>query len=207
MAGLDSFVSGGMLETLRSAAQDHPVVMLVAVDTKSYAIMMSHSSQESADVMELSVTVEQTAQLRSPMQSASPRRRASTENGWWDAWSEPVGDDGLSEDSGDMLRPRKGRSLASALCELWNAIVKPVLAHMGIQVSGSLEWKCCFWLTLVSESGGERTSTASLVPDWALCIASPPRSGHIHRPCTRVLLGLRDCVVHSNDDRFAARTE
>jgi hypothetical protein len=131
MPGLERFMRGNTFETLRRVARDHPVVVLVTLGSESYAVIVSSSSQEEPDVVNLEVTSQRIVQLRGRTQRAGFRMRGSTEHDWTDAWIEPV------EDELDRLMRPAGQlhSLTGVLGELWKAVVKPVIAHLGFEVS------------------------------------------------------------------------
>jgi hypothetical protein len=133
MHGLDRFMRGSTFETLREVAHDHPVVVLVAVDDESYAVIISSSSQEEPDVMKLEVESKGLVALGGL--SKRGFQRASTNNGWRDAWGDSVQDLGTTEDSERVMRPGGHiNTLHGVLSQLWRLIVKPVLAHLGLGV-------------------------------------------------------------------------
>jgi tetratricopeptide (TPR) repeat protein len=129
LRGLNRFMRGSAFNTLRQVARDHPVVVLVAVDEESYAVIISSSLQDQAAVLKLDVTTERIVQLRGYTRQASNRNRASEEDGWRDAWSETL------VDAERVMRPGgQQHSLTGVLRELWKAVVKPVFGRLGIEV-------------------------------------------------------------------------
>jgi tetratricopeptide (TPR) repeat protein len=134
--GLERFMRGSTFETLRQVARDHPVVVLVGVDTESYGVIISDAAQEEPQLVKLSITSRRILQLRGYTQRAGARQRAAAEDGWRDAWTEPVESPGGLQDLGRYMRPRdQSHSLSGVLKELWEGIVKPVLALLGLKVS------------------------------------------------------------------------
>jgi hypothetical protein len=55
MSGLERFMSGSTYKTLREAARDHPVVMLVADRNQAVAMIMPNPSHPSPDILQLDV--------------------------------------------------------------------------------------------------------------------------------------------------------
>jgi hypothetical protein len=127
--GLERFMRGYEFEQLRQVAIDHPVVVLVAMDSENYAVIISRASQDVPDVIKLDVTSETMLQLRSNMHRSGARWRTTTEEGY----SEVVEDADASE---RLMRPGGyDYSLTGVLSRLWKLIVKPVLSHLGFEAS------------------------------------------------------------------------
>jgi hypothetical protein len=134
MRGLDRFMRGSTFETLREVAHDHPVVVLVAVDDESYALIISSSSQEEPDVMKLEVDSKRMMILGGCAKRGL--QRASTNDGWGDAWGDSVQDLGDMDNSERKMMPAgKINTLHGVLHELWRLVVKPVLVRLGLEVS------------------------------------------------------------------------
>jgi hypothetical protein len=134
MPGLDRFMRGSTFDTLREVARDHPVVVLVAVDDESYAVIISSSSQEGLDVIKLDASSQRMMDL-----GGRTRRgfyRGSTNDGWRNSRGDSVQDLGGMEDSERIMRPGGHiNTLHGVLSQLWRLIVKPVLTHLGLEVS------------------------------------------------------------------------
>jgi tetratricopeptide (TPR) repeat protein len=188
--GLGRFMRGSTFETLREVACTHPVVVLVAVHDQSYALIISSSSQDEPSVLKLDVTSERMVQLRGYTRRAGDQTRAPHEANWRDAWSEPVEDTKDSEDSERLMRPAdpSQHSLDGVLRTVWKVIVKPVLDHLGIQVSDHVCTNtACPNLIVFSADGGTSTTAAALVPDGSFCVSPHPCSWNLCRSESRVL--------------------
>jgi hypothetical protein len=197
--GLERFMRGFTFAQIRQAALDHPVVILVTADSESYAVVISHASQDVPDVIKLDVTWETMLQLRSNMHRSGARWRTSTEEGC----SEAIKD---ADDSERLMRPGGyDHSLAGVLSRLWKLIVKPVLSHLGFEAS-LLSHMTHIGLTFLTEARERPTASTPLVCYWTLRISSHPRGRHLHSVQSRMLFGLRGHVVCSHTQLFATCT-
>jgi tetratricopeptide (TPR) repeat protein len=196
LPGLDCFMRGNKFELLRQVA-NHPVVTLVAFHGQVYAIIIKNSSDQPS-VLDLQ------PQFLRETRGAKGQRELSGDD-LVEARIESAEERRAWGDFERLMRPAgHHRSLSSQLQLLWRFIVKPVLSHLGLEVS-HLTYANPSELIILSENGGRSTSTAPLVPNWSLCIASPPRSRHLCGPQPRVLIRLRGCLVYSNARLFASR--
>jgi tetratricopeptide (TPR) repeat protein len=130
MPGLSHFMLGSTYETLREAARDHPVVMLVAASDHAFALIIPSSSNESPVLLHLSVTWDTLQSLADPGGTTNLRyRTASTEYRRAEASDQDVS---LAE-SIDQERAMRAGNFASEwspLASLWYDVVKPVLMRL-----------------------------------------------------------------------------
>jgi hypothetical protein len=109
MPGLARFMLGSTYETLRKAARDHPVVVLVAARDHAFALVMPSSSHADPDTLRLNIA-------NDTLRSFSDSVRHSNMRSWRQM---PPGD-----------HPTRRNPLA----ELWLSVVKLVLTHLDLTV-------------------------------------------------------------------------
>jgi tetratricopeptide (TPR) repeat protein len=129
MHGLERFMLGSTYETLREAARDHPVVMLVAARDHAFALIIPNASHTNPDILRLKVTNDTLHSFANSVGRANMRYRA---------WS-PSCEDVLLADSIGLgpdrkMGPGDHLTFRSPLAKLWLSVVKPVLAHLGLTV-------------------------------------------------------------------------
>jgi hypothetical protein len=135
MPGLARFMLGSTYETLREAAHDHPVVMLVAARGYAFAVIMPNSANENPDLLPLDVAWNDLRSLADTAEKASLRYRAeSTERCRTGASGQefPLAD---SIDQERAMRTGNFASEWSPLASLWRDVVKPVLTRLDLMVS------------------------------------------------------------------------
>jgi hypothetical protein len=124
LPGLDRFMLGETFETLRAAATDHPIVVLVDAHGHYYALIMESSLAHGYKLLELSLTDED-------FQSASFKNVSTRSCRGGD-------DDVPSVVERLSLRKhtaRKPDSMNQYLMALWYKVVKPVLDHLDLKAS------------------------------------------------------------------------
>jgi tetratricopeptide (TPR) repeat protein len=130
MPGLQHFMLGSTYDTLRNAARDHPVVVLVAGRGLAFALLMASAVEDEPQALHLDLTLEYVQWLQSATQKAGLRSGADSPAGDSDAVGLRLG----FEKSGPHVYHKPLRVLA----EIWHKIVKPVLDHLNIKVSSPL---------------------------------------------------------------------
>jgi tetratricopeptide (TPR) repeat protein len=134
--GLARFMLGSTYETLREAARDHPVVVLVAARDHAFALIMPNSSYSGPDILRLDVANYTLQSFANSVGQANLRYRACS----------PSGQDVHLADSAGLGPNRKmgpGNFVThrSPLAKLWLDVVKPVLTHLGLSVRPSRKRK------------------------------------------------------------------
>jgi hypothetical protein len=134
MPGLSRFMLGSMYETLREAARDHPVVMLVAGRDHAFALIIPSSSNESPELLRLEVAWSDLRSLADTAGRANLRYRAgSTDRRRAEATSQDI-PHAESTDQERAMRTGNFGSEWSPLASLWRDVVKPVLTHLHLAV-------------------------------------------------------------------------
>jgi hypothetical protein len=118
MPGLARFMLGSTYDTLREAARDHPVVVLVTARGRVYALIMSGEAEEEPHALRLELTSRDLLALREFAQESGLRSRAAA-----------------------RLRVRICKmdtdiQTFRVLADLWRKIVKPVMNYLGLEVRG-----------------------------------------------------------------------
>jgi tetratricopeptide (TPR) repeat protein len=135
--GLERFKLGKTYSTLRNAACDHPVVVLVAGRGHAFALLMASAVEDEPQTLDLDLTSDDVQSLQSAAQDAGLRSRADTRADNSDAVGLRLGlkkikKSGLHVDHKPL----------PVLADIWNKIVKPVLDHLNIKVSSPLALFC-----------------------------------------------------------------
>jgi hypothetical protein len=115
---------GSTYETLREAARNHPVVVLVAGRGHALALVMSSSAEGEPHVLRLDVTSDYVSGLRTAAEKAGLRSAAAD--------TQIHGPDvrlGLREDKTKAMREP-----LQVLANLWRTVVKPVVDYLRLQV-------------------------------------------------------------------------
>jgi tetratricopeptide (TPR) repeat protein len=130
MPGLARFMLGSTYETLREAARDHPVVMLVAARDHTFALIIPNASHTNPDILRLNVANDTLQSFANSVGRANMRYRA---------WSPPCEDvpsaDSIGVGPDRKMGPGNFLTRRSPLAKLWLDVVKPVLTHLGLTVS------------------------------------------------------------------------
>jgi tetratricopeptide (TPR) repeat protein len=127
MPGLERFMLGSTYETLREAARDHPVVVLVAARDHAFALIMSSSAHAGPDILRLDVANDTLQSFANSVEKTNLRYRGCTLS----RQDVPLAE---SVDLDRAMRPGDHPTRRSPLARLWLSVVKPVLIHLGLTV-------------------------------------------------------------------------
>jgi tetratricopeptide (TPR) repeat protein len=131
--GLERFMLGSTFDMLRNAAHEHPIAILVAAENHVFALIMPSSSQESPDVLRLSLTWEDLRSFADSAARGAFRYRGGSQDIGTDA--SPDKEQFISVTGTDRaMRPGSRSSYQGPLSQLWSLVVKPVLIHLGLPV-------------------------------------------------------------------------
>jgi tetratricopeptide (TPR) repeat protein len=127
LPGLSRFMLGETWETLRTAASDHPVVVLVGARGHYCALILAASLSNGHEVLSLDLIDEDLKNLSFTPGSSRARQSAVA-----------IAKETLAE--GDRAGFKKterapSKPLDGQLKTLWHKVVKPVLAHLDLEVS------------------------------------------------------------------------
>jgi tetratricopeptide (TPR) repeat protein len=122
LPGLDRFMLGESFETLRAVASKHSVVVLVAARGYHYALIISPLCSEPA-LLTLDLSVKDNKALRSKKDIITP------EHGGF-------ADESDAARAMKMITPSRSDPLDQHMKALWHKVVKPVLDHLNLKVSG-----------------------------------------------------------------------
>jgi hypothetical protein len=130
MPGLARFMLGSTYETLREAARDHPVVMLVAARDHTFALIIPNASHTDPDILRLNVANDTLQSFANSVGRANMRYRA-----WSPSFEDvpPADSSWLGPDR--KMGPGDHLTFRSPLAKLWLSVVKPVLTRLGLTVS------------------------------------------------------------------------
>jgi hypothetical protein len=134
LPGLAHFMLGNTYDTLRDAARDHPVVVLVAGHTRAFAIIMPSSTHANPDFLPLEVAWNDLRSLTDTAGRTNLRYRAgSTEHRRVEATDQEI----PITESPDHERAMRAGNFASdwsLLASLWRDVVKPILMRLHLAV-------------------------------------------------------------------------
>jgi tetratricopeptide (TPR) repeat protein len=165
--GLERFMLGESVGTLRTAASDHPVVVLVGARGHHYALILAASLVEGHAFLSLNLSDEDLTSLSFNRGTTRAHRSDATL--------------GETPDQGDRVGLKKtelasSKPLDGQLQTLWHKVVKPVLAHLGLEVSSRTSLDDTFILTnntYVSRLGvavPEHACIGVLLESSAICL-------------------------------------
>jgi tetratricopeptide (TPR) repeat protein len=123
MPGLARFMLGSTYETLREAACDHPVVVLVAARGYAFALIMATAVQDEPHTLRLDLTSDDLLSLRDSARQAGLRSGSDTRDGNIDERMRVQ----ISKMNVDHQSFR-------VLADVWRKIVKPVIYYLGLEV-------------------------------------------------------------------------
>jgi hypothetical protein len=126
LPGLDRFMLGETGDTLRTAASDHPVVVLVGARGHYYALILAESLGKGHVILSLDLIEKDLESLSFTPGSARAHRSAATPDGTPERGDRA----GLKKTEGVSSKP-----LDVQLRTLWHKVVKPVLAHLDLKVN------------------------------------------------------------------------
>jgi tetratricopeptide (TPR) repeat protein len=123
MPGLNRFMLGASYDTLRMAAREHPVIVLVAGRCHAFALIMSNAAEDHPHALRLDLTSNDLSVLRVSAEQAGLRSRADMRNC----------------DSGTRIRYQKTETDDNhkphrVLREIWRKIIQPVLRYLQLEV-------------------------------------------------------------------------
>jgi hypothetical protein len=158
LPGLDRFMLGETLETLLTAASDHPIIVLVGARGHYYALVIASSFAPNRHALLSLDWTEENANYTSLKNGSTISYRSGE----------------LSEDVHSTAErlllgkhvPRRSQRLYRSLKALWLKVVKPVLDCLGLQVSNkSNSVVVSLLISLVATARSGPTSPA-LVSHW-----------------------------------------
>jgi hypothetical protein len=127
MPGLAHFMLGSTYETLREAARNHPVVVLVAAHGHAFAMVMQSSVESEPHALRLDLTSDGVLALRVSATQAGLRSRADQRDGNTDG----------NRDERIQVQISKlnvNHQPLRVLANLWRKIVKPVIDYLQLEV-------------------------------------------------------------------------
>jgi hypothetical protein len=127
LPGLDRFMLGDPYHTLCAVSFAHPVVLLAGARSRYYAVIMTSSSPQDHSLLPLDLCSEDFEQSLSIHSSTRPHRGTVFEDS-------PEEED-PHERGMHIKRTRNTCLLQHQLQFIWIKIVKPILDHLGLQVS------------------------------------------------------------------------
>jgi tetratricopeptide (TPR) repeat protein len=121
--GRERFMLGASHDTLRMAAREHPVIVLVAGRGYAFALIMSNAAEEQPHALRLELTSDDLSALRVSAEQAGLRSRADMRNC----------------DSGTRIRYQKTETDDHhkphwVLREIWRKIIQPILHYLQLEV-------------------------------------------------------------------------
>jgi hypothetical protein len=125
MPGLARFMLGSTYDTLREAARDHPVVVLVASRGHAFALIMASALENEPQALRLDFTSDELLSLRSSAEQAGLRSRADTREG-----------NTRNRMQVQISKRNADHQPLRVLGDIWRKIVKPVIDYLGLQVCG-----------------------------------------------------------------------
>jgi hypothetical protein len=114
---------GHTYETLRNAAQNHPVVLLVAGRDHAFALIMSSAAEDQPHALRLDLTSDDLTALRASAANAGLRSQAQMRD------HEPAERVAFKRSALHV-----DHESLRVLANMWRKIVKPVIDHLQLQV-------------------------------------------------------------------------
>jgi CHAT domain-containing protein/tetratricopeptide (TPR) repeat protein len=123
MPGQERFMLGASYDTLRMAAREHPVIVLVAGRGYAFALIMSNATEDQPHALRLELTSDDLSALRVSAEQAGLRSRADMRNC----------------DSGTRIRYQRTETDENhkphrVLREIWCKIIQPILRYLQLEV-------------------------------------------------------------------------
>jgi tetratricopeptide (TPR) repeat protein len=121
----ERFMLGASYDTLRMAAREHPVIVLVAGRGHALALIMSNATQSQPHALRLDLTSDDLSALRVSAEQAGLRSRADMRH------CEPEARLGLAS-----RRTERGVNHKSyqVLADIWRKIIQPILRYLQLEV-------------------------------------------------------------------------
>jgi tetratricopeptide (TPR) repeat protein len=128
MPGLERFMLGTTYNTLRMAAREHPVIVLVAGRGHAYALIMSNGTEDRPHALRLGLTSDAVSALRLSAEQAGLRSRADMRG------YEPEARLGLAS---RRIKTDVNHEPHKVLAEIWRKVIQPVMEYLQLQVRES----------------------------------------------------------------------
>jgi tetratricopeptide (TPR) repeat protein len=133
MPGRERFMLGASYDTLRMAAREHPVIVLVAGRGHAFALIMSNAAEDQPHALRLDLTSDDLSALRVSAEQAGLRSRADMRH------CEPEARLGLAS---RRTEPGVNHKSHQVLAEIWRKIIQPILRYLQLEVCADRE-ECC----------------------------------------------------------------
>jgi hypothetical protein len=185
---LEDFMRGPTLQALLSTADTHPVVVLVANHDECQALIIRSMNTPLTSIALAGI---HTSDLQDMIKNAIR--------------SDAVHD--FPTDDDDASRAMKAQQPRELLATLWHDIVKPVLDHLGLEVSHQKFSVLETTPNVLLEGCWEGSPPDSLVRDWTIIVRPVACCRHLPRRQSGVLYGLRGIIVHANPGSSSPRTD
>jgi hypothetical protein len=128
--GLARFMLGSTYDTLREAAREHPIVVLVAARDHAFALIMPSSLHAGPDILRLDVASHTLQSFANSVGPANMRYRACSPS----CEDVHLADSAIGLGPDRKMGPGDHFTQRSPLVKLWLSVVKPVLTHLGLVV-------------------------------------------------------------------------
>jgi hypothetical protein len=128
MPGRERFMLGASYDTLRMAAHEHPVIVLVAGRGHAFALIMSNAAHDHPHPLRLDLTSDDLSALRVSAEQAGLRSRADMRH------CEPEARLGLAS---RRTEPGVNQKSHQVLAEIWRKIIQPILCYLQLEVCTS----------------------------------------------------------------------
>jgi tetratricopeptide (TPR) repeat protein len=125
MPGRERFMLGASYDTLRMAAREHPVIVLVAGRGHAFALIMSNATEDQPHALRLDLTSDDLSALRVSAEQAGLRSRADMRH------CKPEARLGLASRRTENGVNQKSHQV---LAEIWRKIIQPVLCYLQLEV-------------------------------------------------------------------------
>jgi tetratricopeptide (TPR) repeat protein len=125
MPGQERFMLGASYDTLRMAAREHPVIVLVAGRGYAFALIMSNAAHDQPHALRLDLTSDDLSALRVSAEQAGLRSRADMRH------CEPGARLGLAS---RRTQPGVNHKSHQVLADIWRKIIQPILRYLQLKV-------------------------------------------------------------------------
>jgi tetratricopeptide (TPR) repeat protein len=122
---LGRFMLGASYDTLRMAAREHPVIVLVAGRGHAFVLIMSSAAHDQPHALRLDLTSDDVSVLRVSAEQAGLRSRADMRH------YEPEARLGLASRRTETGVNQKSHQV---LAEIWRKIIRPILHYLQLEV-------------------------------------------------------------------------
>jgi hypothetical protein len=157
LPGLDRFMRGENFETLRTVANDHPVVVLVGARRHYYALIITSSLGDGHTLLALDIKDQDFNISTLKYDVTQSSRGADT--------SEDVSSAMERLSLGKSAPTRPGRLIQYFKIQ-WLRIVRPVFDHLGFKVGAQNDSRVEFSLICISANARPGQTTPALVSYW-----------------------------------------